>query len=198
MIHFAGAMWCPFHLPFAKGEADSGKRDWDADSIAAFADAVMAFVNMSVASGVPVDLTGVCFPGETSFEAYAAPAGPLPAVLFDCAYFVGDVDFIEVRFAGPVSFANAVFDGDADFIVADFADRVSFQGAVFHRTFDASEARFHGAADFTKCDFKGPLYLRETQFYKAPVFDFAVFSERPVLDRIALPEGGAFPFPVDA
>lgn len=189
LIEFAGKTWCPFHLPFDLDGEQSGKREWDMEATAAIGNALLAFINMAITNKKPVDLTGVCFPGETSFEPFADPAMPLPAVLFDDAHFGGGVDFIEVTFAGPASFTDATFDGDADFIVAQFASGADFSDAVFKAGFDVSEARFNGKADFTGAVFEQSAFFREAQFEKTPVFGAATFATAPVFAHVSTPDG---------
>lgn len=193
LIGFAGRMWCPFHLPFAEAGHASGKSEWDADSLDAFHHAVRAFINMAAAGGAPADLSGVAFPGEATFEAFAEPGHALPAVVFDGARFGGDADFVEVAFAGPALFSRAEFDGDADFIVAAFMADADFSGTVFHGAFDAAEARFAGRASFRDCVFEGPALFRETRFSRPPDFTGARFRSPPVFDHAALPEGTRLP-----
>lgn len=189
LIDFAGGAWCPFHLPVEKDGVASGKRDWDGESVRAFLAAVVAFINMAQADGRPADLTGMVFPNDVSFEAFAGPEKELPAILFDGGHFPGEADFIEVRFAQPASFVDVVFEGDADFIVADFAAAADFSGAVFKAGFDASETRFHGRVAFRDAVFESSALFRETQFSSPPDFAGARFHSPPSFEHTTLPPG---------
>ena len=190
LVAFADETWCPFHLPLSDGpDTYSSKAQWDMETTAAFGAAVLAYIDLAIENHDVADLAGLHMPGDVSFEPFADPETPFPAVSFEDAHFGGDADFIETRFSRAVSFREAVFDGDADFIVAAFEAAADFSGAVFKSGFDAAEARFRGGADFSNAVFLGPAIFRETQFAGPLDFTGAQFKVPPVFEQAALPEG---------
>ena len=118
--------------------------------------------------------------------------------------FGSDVQLLDVKISGPVSFVNSEFSGKCDLAELDF-QYVDFSGAkfksaakfkhaqflqfsdfsavVFEGRVDFSNATFRHGADFCEAEFKGESNFEFSNFNKTVSFNEAIFQRVADFDR---------------
>ena len=141
-----------------------------------------------------IDLDGVIFPADASFEnrafrktiafadarfirdAHFLGAKFDGGVTFSGAEFGGGANFVGVEFDGDADFGGVEFDGDANFVGAEFHGKTDFFSVEFDGFADFGNAEFDGKADFSGVEFDGYAYLTSAEFDGEANFLGAEFS----------------------
>ena len=138
-----------------------------------------ASVTVTTQSRYPQNLSGLLFPGTTSF----AGCDFMALVDFRGTEFRGKVSFSQAKFPADAVFAESIFHDTADFDKATFCAKVDFEGVRFFRDASFNEVAFKAESRFEKVAFTGEAMFLQTSFLRDVSFEGAQFQSQTIFSE---------------